>query len=65
MERVRLKVRLKESVSSYQPLFVEIIRDPEVCITMHSIPLHQSWVHQVDRSSCAYGQRKKSRAAAN
>ncbi|RZC75469.1 hypothetical protein C5167_050950 [Papaver somniferum] len=46
MERGRLKVRWKESVSSYQPLFVETIRIPGVCITMHSIPLHQSWVHQ-------------------
>lgn len=30
MERVRLKIRRKEAVSSFQALFVEMIKDPQV-----------------------------------
>lgn len=32
MERVRLKVRKKEAVASFQALLVESIKDPQVCL---------------------------------
>lgn len=35
MERVRLKVRKKEAVASFQALLVESIKDPQVYLLYH------------------------------
>lgn len=39
VERVRLKVRRKEAVSSYQALLVETIKDPQVVFKPYSTGL--------------------------